>query len=312
MGRFDASAKRAIHLYARAWVEWLLEPQQVEIEAESSVEFEFVGRRTDVLLRVRDEAAGRYLVLIELQTRYDPAMSRRLAAYAALAREKYELDVYVIVVYLIPPPNEVDLARGFYSQWMGQTAQQDFEVIGLWELEADAAVALNNPVLLPFVPLMRGGATVERVRTCVDLLRQEPAAEELQALLGAFASLVMDVEVVRQITRWSMQIIKDSPLYRDLVMDLEQARAEARAEGHAEGHAEGREIAVNVLRRFIAFRFNVAEDYFDADFAVLDLAAIKQLNDAVVDADDLDDFTERLAQVKRQVEESRHGDPPLA
>jgi hypothetical protein len=67
-----------------------------------------------------------------------------------------------------------------------------------------------------------------------------------------------------------------------------------------------------VLRRFIAFRFNVAEDYFDADFAVLDLAAIKQLNDAVVDADDLDDFTERLAQVKRQVEESRHGDPPLA
>jgi predicted transposase YdaD len=301
MGAFDASGKRAVHLYAQAWAEWILAQQAIEFEAELSGDFQFVARSTDVLLQVKNTAEGRFLILIEFQTRYDPNMARRLAAYAALAREKYRMEVYVVVVYLTPPSADKSLADLFHSDFMGQTVHQDFEVIPLWELDAGQALALNNPVLLPFVPLMRDGDNVRTLRTCANRIRQEPQAEELETLLGALASLVMNPDVVREITRWSMQILKDSPLYRDLVMPLEEAIAEASAEARTkalkEGREEGREAALLLLRRFLAFRFHIPEESFDDRLQALDLATIKQLGNKVVDAKDRVDFEETLNQL---------------
>jgi len=301
MRKVDTSGKRAIHLFARAWAEWILEQQNIEVEAELSGEFQFIARTTDVLLLVRGEQEGKFLALIELQLRYDANMPRRLAAYAALAREKYQLEVYVAVIYLTPPTLNKVLADHFYSEFMGQTSQQDFKVIPLWELEANEALALDNPALLPFVPLMRGGDTIETVRTCVERIRRLPEADEMESLLVAFASLVMDVGVLRQLTRWSMQIIKDSPFYRDLFMDLDEARAEARAEGLA----EGRETALLILRSFLTFRFGMAEDYFDDRLRWVDLATIQQMTNMVADAESLDTFEMMLAQLVRQAEENK-------
>ena len=98
MGKFDTGGKRNLHLFAVAWAQWLLERQHLEVEAELSGEFQIVARSTDVLLRVHEETIGRFLSLTELQLRYDVNVTRRLAAYAALAREKYQLEVYVTII----------------------------------------------------------------------------------------------------------------------------------------------------------------------------------------------------------------------
>lgn len=40
MGKFDTGGKHTIHLYARAWAEWIVDRQQLEIKAELSGEFQ--------------------------------------------------------------------------------------------------------------------------------------------------------------------------------------------------------------------------------------------------------------------------------
>jgi predicted transposase YdaD len=297
MGMFDAGSKWSIHLYARAWAEWLLAREQIEVEAELSSEFQIITRATDVLLQVRGAQEGRFLALTELQTRFDANMPRRLAAYAALAREKFQQEVFVTVIYLVPPPASVVLADRYDSEFLGQLAHQDFQVIKLWELDAQEALARQNPALLPFIPLMRGGASEEMLRRSLQRVRAEPDAEELELIFGAFASLVADVGLMRSLTRWSMHIIQDSPLYREMFRDLEEARAEAHAAGVAEGRAEGLEAALTVLRRFLAFRFQIPEDHFDEQLLALDVADVRRLSDAVIDAASLAHFEQTLRQL---------------
>jgi predicted transposase YdaD len=317
MAAFDSGSKRSFHLYARAWAEWILEQEGLEIEAELSGEFQVIARTTDVLLQVRDKAGKRFLVLIELQTRYDSYMPLRLAAYAALAREKYHEDVYVTVLYLLPPPLGVVIPEFYHGEFNGQVSHQDFDVVRMWELEAEEALALNNPFLLPFIPLMEGGDTPESLRMAVARIRRESEPEELEILLGFFAALVMDSDLVKQMTRWSMPIIRESPLYQELMIDLDEARAQARArglkegleqgleEGREQGLEEGREAALRILRRFLAYRFQIVETQFDEEFQLLDLAAVKQLSDAVIDAASFAEFEMLLQQVVAQAKQKR-------
>lgn len=67
---------------------------------------------------------------------------------------------------------------------------------------------MNNPALLPFVPLMRGGNTKEIVMACAERIRQEPEVQalELETILAVFAGYVLHTEVVKQILRWEMTL----------------------------------------------------------------------------------------------------------
>jgi hypothetical protein len=46
-------------------------------------------------------------------------MPRRLATYAALARQKYNQDIYVTVVYFMPPPANVTIDKSYHREFMG-------------------------------------------------------------------------------------------------------------------------------------------------------------------------------------------------
>jgi hypothetical protein len=61
---------------------------------------------------------------------------------------------------------------------------------------------------------MHGGNTEQTLRKCVERLRKEPDAEELEAVLTLFANLVMNKEVVKRIVGWTMKILKESPFYQ--------------------------------------------------------------------------------------------------
>ncbi len=297
MGKFDLSGKRTVHLYSLAWAEWILQRQQLEVEAELSGEFQFIARDTDTLLQVKGQE-GRFLALTELQTYHDPNIARRLAAYAGLAREKYRLKVYVTVVYLLPPPSGISLVNAFYEEFMGQIAHQEFNVIPIWELEATEALTLYNPALVPFVPLMRGGATTEVLWACAERIRQEPEATELEVLLSTFASLVMDINLVKQIVRWDMQILKESPFYQELLKEGYQL-------GREEGREEGREAAMALLRRFLAYRFDIPLDHFDDRLRPLNLETIKQLSDTAFEVETLAAFEEVLTRVETEMDKGQ-------
>ncbi len=110
------------------------------------------------------------------------------------------------VVYFMPPPKDKDIVEVYHREFMGQQAHQDFQVIKLWQLEAEQVLAFDNPALLPFVPLMHGGNTETIVRKCAERIRQEAQATELEAILAVFAGYVLDVELIKQTLRWEAAI----------------------------------------------------------------------------------------------------------
>ncbi|MBX3055623.1 MAG: hypothetical protein KF770_04045 [Anaerolineae bacterium] len=94
--------------------------------------------------------AGR---LAELQLQYDATMPARLQNYAAMARQKFDLPIVPIVIYLTPPPAGIELASAYHSEFMGLVTHQDFKAIKLWEINAVEALAMDLPVgILPYVP----------------------------------------------------------------------------------------------------------------------------------------------------------------
>lgn len=306
--------KQTITMYNRAWAEWLLQAQQVEVEAELSGEFQFIARATDSLLQVKGQT-GHFLVLSELQFRYDQQMPNRLSIYAGLARQKYSLDVFVTVVYLLPPAAGTVIVDAFHREFMGQVAHQDFRVIALWELEAEQVLAFNNPVLLPFVPLMRGGNTEQVVRRCVERIRQEPEALELETILAVFAGYVLDTKLIKQILRWEMEIVNESPIIQELLTQrwqsgfaegleegLEKGREEGLEKGLEKGREEGREegereAMVKALHQTLTIRFGIALGEFDEQIKLLNLKSLEQLNRVALIAQTPVEFEKALAEM---------------
>ncbi len=282
MGKIDTGSKQIIHLYNHAWAEWNLQ-QSLQVESELSSEFEFIARASDSLLQLKGKL-GSFLALTELQFQYKKDIPERLMAYAALARHKYKLDVFVTVVYFLPPGEDITIANAYHNDFMGQTAHQDFRVISLWELDAKQVLAFNNPVLLPFVPLMHGGNTAKMVETCAERIRQQPEnAADLEALLALLAGYVLDTKLVNQMLRWEMQLVQQSPILQELLVERFQ---------------EGRRLELlKLLYKILTFRFGVvATKPFEERLKPLDLPSLERLEDEAFTVQTLADFETRLAQ----------------
>ena len=186
-------------------------------------------------------------------------------------------------------PEGKSVAKAFHSEFMGQIAHQDFQAVCLWELDAEAALALDNPALIPFIPLMRGGNTAQMLRRCIAKVHEEANAQELEMALAMFASIVMKEGLVKQIVGWSMNILKESPLYQELT-------ALAREEGREEGREEERLAHLQTLQRLISHRYGVTTDYFGDQLHELDSSVIKRLTNVAFDLDTLQEFERAVAE----------------
>lgn len=289
MGKVDLSSKSIIHFYNHVWLEWLLK-QPLVVEAELSSDFQFIGRASDSLLQVYNPQDGHFLALTELEFNPKPRTPTRLTAYAALAREKYNLPVFVTVIYFRPPPADTTIESVFHSDFRGQQAHQDFQVICLWELDAQQVLALQNPALLPFVPLMRGGNTGPMLQECADRIRTQPNADELEAILSMFASYVMEKELINHILRFSTMIeaLRESPFFKDVLWPkfVEYER-----------NLVHQEDTLKELHRILAFRFGTLVGHLENQFQRLDLNALEQLQEAAYTVSSLADFEDLLTRL---------------
>ena len=215
MGKADISSKYILAGEPVEWVRWLLQDATAQVEERLSGEFQFILRRSDELFRVRGQQ-GPFVLVLEVQLHIDSRMPRRMRAYAALAEEKYDLPVYPVVFYLLPPGAGVTLPGFYHSQFMGLTAHQDFRVVPVWEIEARQVLEEGIVALAPFVPLMKG-ADSGTIRDGVRLLRQREVGEEAEVALALFASFVMEAEQIRQIVRWDQYPSENRPYEAALI-----------------------------------------------------------------------------------------------
>jgi predicted transposase YdaD len=213
----DVGSKRLISLAPDAWVRWVTQRADVVAEDIIASEFQWISRESDVLVRAVSPQEGQFLVLTEMQLRYDARMPRRMQAYAALAEERYDLPAFPVLVNILPPPAGVTVVDRYDALFLGLQARRDYRVLNLWEIEAGIVLEQPLPPLLPFVPVLRGGNNEGVVRRALQALRANEQLSDLEPLLAFFASFVLDTRLIQQIMRWDMIVLEQSPWYQEII-----------------------------------------------------------------------------------------------
>ncbi len=98
----DIGSKRLISLAPNPWVRWITQRPELHVEEILNTEFQWIDRESDVLLKVYSPQIGEFLLLNELQIRYNSKMPRRLRAYTALAEERVNLVFQQKIATLLP------------------------------------------------------------------------------------------------------------------------------------------------------------------------------------------------------------------
>jgi len=256
----DIGGKRLISLDPNNWLKWVMQRDNLQAMEIINSDFQWLSRENDILIRTYSASDDQnFLVLNELQLRYNDKMPRRMRAYAALAEEKYQLPTYPILINILPSgPNQAIVNR-YQSDCYGLKARQDYRVINLWEVDVEKVFEQPIPSLLPFVPILKGGGDEFQVRKALAQLRQNKSLDELEPLLAFFATFVLDSPLVQQIMRWDMAVLLESPWYRQILQEGEKVgRAEGRTEGRTEGRVEGRvEGLLTGISTILELRFGV-------------------------------------------------------
>jgi predicted transposase YdaD len=242
----DVSTKRLISLAPDNWIKWVTQIPDIVAGEILNSEFQWISRESDVLIRVESPQHGKFLVLNELQLRYKPEMPRRMRAYAALAEEKYNLPTYPVLINILKA-SDAEIPTIYASNIAGLRAIQDYRVINLWEVDVNIAFAQPLPSLLPFVPILKGSDNESTIRDALRILRADEQLNQLETVLGFFATFVLDSAIVQQILRWDMALLEQSPWYQE-IFSKGEAGGEARGElrGRKEELYSGIELALEI------------------------------------------------------------------
>jgi predicted transposase YdaD len=269
----DIGGKRLISLAPTAWVQWVTQQPDVIAQEILGSEFQWVSRENDVLVKAYSPTHGEFLILNELQLRYNDKLPLRMRAYAALAEEKYGLSAYPVLVNILPPPDSVTIPDRFESHFLGIDVVQSYRVINLWEVEA--AIVFEQPLnaLLPFVPVLKNGGDAAVVQQALNQLRQDEQLVELESLLAFFASFVLKRDVVQQIMRWDMAVLRESPWYQEILR---------------EGERQGEQL---LILKLLVRRVGELSPDLAAQVKMLSVEQLEALGEALLDFTQLADFT---------------------
>ncbi len=242
----DVSTKKLISLAPDNWVKWVTQIPDVTATEILNSEFQWISRESDVLIRVASPQVGEFLVLNELQLRYQPQMPRRMRAYVGLAEEKYNLPIYPVLINILKVSN-AQIPSTYTSNIAGLQARQDYRVINLWEVDVNIAFQQPLPSLLPFVPILKGGENESTIREALQVLRADEQLNQLETVLAFFATFVLDSALVQEIMRWDMAVLHESPWYQEILREGEK-RGEKRGEERGEGRGlkNGIELALEI------------------------------------------------------------------
>jgi predicted transposase YdaD len=96
-------------------------------------------------------------------------------------------------------------------------ARQDYRVINLWEVDVEIAFQEPASPLLQFVPVLKGGASESTIQRALQVLRTDEELSNFETVMAFFASFVLESRLVRQIMRWDMAVLSESPFYQEIL-----------------------------------------------------------------------------------------------
>jgi len=266
--KVDIGSKRLISLAPDNWVQWVTQRKDIRVKEFISSEFQWISRDNDVLIKA-ENPEGEFLILNELQLRYNEKVPLRMTAYIALARERYNLPIYPVLINILPHVKTPNIPNFYQQEFMGMKSYQDYRVINLWEIEASLVFAENLSSLLPFVPILKGGAEETIVREAVIKLRENEQLRDLEPLLSFFASFVLEIPIVQQIMRWDMTVLRESPWYNEI---LKQGLQQGEQQGEA-----------NLIIRQLSKRFGNLDPAIASQIRQLSISQLETLGESIFD-----------------------------
>jgi predicted transposase YdaD len=276
----DLGSKRLISLAPNNWVQWITQDQTLEVQGFLSSEFQWIGRDNDVLLKVHSPQDGTFLILNELQLRYKKEMPLRMKAYATLAEEKYNLPVYPVLINILPNSLTEIIPNYYQSDFKGIKSYQNYQVINLWEVEANLVFEQKIDSLLPFIPILKGGGNEATVTTALVELRKNEKLQDLEPLLSFFASFVLEIPIVQKIMRWDMTILRESPWYQTILQ-----------EGVIKGEQQGE---FELIKRQLKKRFGEVNLYVEDRIKNLSREQLELLGESLFDFNSFEDVNNWL------------------
>ena len=163
----------------------------------------------------------------------------------------------------------MEIPTRYESEFARLQARQDYRVINLWEV--DVEIAFTEPIspLIPFVPVLKGGADEFTVQRALRILRADEQLSQLETVMAFFASFVLDSSLVRQIMRWDMGILSESPWYQQILN---------------EGRQQGKqEEAVAMITRLLNRRFGSLSPELQERLRGLTLEQLEELSEVLLD-----------------------------
>ena len=283
------------------WVRWATKLDDAKDEdcEVLSGELNAVSRQTDTLILVKQSSVGKFLALFEIQTRYSPQMPLRMRVYAALAEQTHNLPVFPVLINILPYSREIPTA--YESNFLGIAARQDYYVINLWQLDAEAVLAGDFTALIPFLPVMQGGTDENLLRKAQAQLQISPTlrranrVDEMQFALSIFTEAVLGKGAANQILRWNMfDIFVESPLYQEIV---QQGLQQGLQQGVQQGVQQGRrEELQKMLTRQLNKRLGAIGEATKQQLAGLPIETAEELIEAIFDFADQADLQTWLNQ----------------
>ncbi|MBO0779121.1 MAG: hypothetical protein J2P37_09880 [Ktedonobacteraceae bacterium] len=194
-----------------------------------------------------------HILHIEFESGTDHRMGARLLNYHAYFHQKYELPVISIIVYPFPVKTVVSP----YQEWSGEEELVTFrfQVIVLWQREAQTYVAGHHVSMYALLPVMRGASASLLLQAIEEMLEyyqndQVHLAQQLKwfsVLLRRSETIMLEEkeQVLERVSMWN-DLLENDPYIQKLKAESE-ARGEARGEKIGEVKALQR-IALSMVR----------------------------------------------------------------
>jgi predicted transposase YdaD len=221
-----------------------------DIEVDDTLEITPLDRELNVsalqvdnLYRCRRQT-DEYLVHLEAVSRYRSTCLLRQAEYVRAIVSKYRIPCLSHLILLtgdgVPDelPDSVEQSFGDY------TSKVRLRVTRLWKIPAARILALNKPVLDPWVALLdsteaQRRQAIRRIRRSGDKNRLGQMKLLVLLRYGPKQDMENIEERIQQMT--TREILMDMPLVEDLMAEIhEEGKAEGKEEGKAEGKEEGK------------------------------------------------------------------------
>lgn len=163
---------------------------------ELSPELPAAARQADLVWDVVFADGSPGVLHIELQTKADAAIGRRLAEYSLRLHVRDDRPVYSIVIFLRPV---VSLPQSPYVMaCMGEPRHTFvFDSIRLWELQPELVLGTNYYTLWPLAALM-ADVTVESTVALAQRIAQTPLPRHERSELTGLLTLLAGMRLPRQ------------------------------------------------------------------------------------------------------------------